>query len=137
PEIVQVKPYTAAVLMSHNYPYDYAVLKKLLHTPVRYIGMLGPKKRVERMFSDLEDEGMKMSHEDHHRIHSPIGLDIGAETPEEIAFSIIGEIQARFRNRGGGFLKYRQAPIHQRDGAEGQVFRQVYINQSEHRYKNQ
>lgn len=127
-EEIKVKPYSAAVLMSHNYDYDLQVLKRLLKTDVHYIGILGPKKRVSEMFEELEAEGIVLSKADQHRLHSPVGLDIGAETPEEIALSIIGEIQAKFTHRSGGFLKYRNAPIHQRDGDEDQVFRQVFIN---------
>lgn len=125
-EEIHIKPYTAVVLMSHSYDYDYAVLKKLLKTPVRYIGILGPKKRWDKMIVGLEKEGL--SEIDHSRIHSPVGLDIGAETPEEIALSIITEIQAKFTQRSGGFLKYRNKPIHQRDGKDDQVFKQVFIN---------
>lgn len=130
-EEIRIKPYSAAVLMSHNYEYDFQVLKKLLPTSVSYIGILGPKKRVDLMFEALEADDIKLSPEDKHRIHSPVGLDIGAETPEEIALSIITEVQAKFTNRSGGFLKYRNAPIHHRDGKEDQVFKQVFINTTE------
>ncbi|ELR68311.1 Xanthine and CO dehydrogenases maturation factor, XdhC/CoxF family [Fulvivirga imtechensis AK7] len=132
-EKVKVKPYSAAVLMSHSYEYDLQVLKRILPTSLNYIGILGPKKRTEKMFAEMEGEGIRLSTDDKYRIHSPVGLDIGAETPEEIALSIITEIQAKFTNRSGGFLKYRNAPIHQRDGKDDQVFRQVYINQEDSR----
>lgn len=121
-------PYTAAVLMSHSYDYDFSILKQLLPTSIEYIGILGPSKRSDKMFKALEEEGISVTGDDLHRIHSPIGLDIGAETPEEIALSIVSEIQSTFSNRSGGFLKYRQAPIHHRSGPEDQVFKQVYIN---------
>jgi xanthine dehydrogenase accessory factor len=62
------------------------------------------------------------------RIHSPIGLDIGAEAPDEIALSIVSEIQSKFANRSGGFLKYHNGPIHQRDAKSDQVFKQVYLD---------
>ena len=80
------------------------------------------------MQQEFAAEGLSISDEDIHRIHSPIGLDIGAETPDEIAISIISEIQGKFSNRSGGFLKYRNAPIHQRDSKSDQVFKQVYLN---------
>lgn len=130
-EKITVKPYSAAVLMSHSYEYDLQVLKRILPMDLSYIGILGPKKRAEKMFLELEEEGIHLSPDDKHRIHSPVGLDIGAETPEEIALSIVTEIQAKFTNRSGGFLKYRNAPIHHRDGKEDQVFRQVFINQGD------
>jgi xanthine/CO dehydrogenase XdhC/CoxF family maturation factor len=123
-----ITPFTACVLMSHNYEYDRDVLKKLLVTPTPYIGILGPRKRFDTMISEFEAQGIRLSGDDLHRIHSPIGLDIGAEAPDEISLSIISEIQGKFANRSGGFLKYRNAPIHQRDAKSDQVFKQVYLD---------
>ncbi len=122
-----ITPYTACVLMSHNYEYDRDVLKKLLQSPAPYIGVLGPRKRFDKMVTEFHAEGIELSGEDLQRIHSPIGLDIGAEAPDEIALSIIAEIQSKFSNRSGGFLKYRNAPIHHRDAGD-QVFKQVYLH---------
>jgi xanthine/CO dehydrogenase XdhC/CoxF family maturation factor len=122
-----ITPYTACVLMSHNYEYDRDVLRKLLSSATPYIGILGPRKRFDKMIDELSQQGIQLSTDDHHRIHSPIGLDIGAETPDEIAISIISEIQGKFANRSGGFLKYRNAPIHQRDKQSDQVFKQVFL----------
>jgi hypothetical protein len=79
------------------------------------------------MQKEFAVEGITLNDEDIHRVHSPIGLDIGAETPDEIAISIISEIQGKFSNRSGGFLKYRNAPIHHRDSRSDQVFKQVYL----------
>ncbi|MEX2231231.1 MAG: XdhC/CoxI family protein [Cyclobacteriaceae bacterium] len=123
-----ITPFTACVLMSHNYEYDRDVLKKLLATPTPYIGILGPRKRFDKMIEEFEAQGIRLSGSDLHRIHSPIGLDIGAEAPDEISLSIISEIQGKFANRSGGFLKYRNAPIHQRDAKSDQVFKQVYLD---------
>lgn len=123
-----ITPFTACVLMSHNYEYDRDVLRKLLSSPAPYIGILGPRKRFDKMVSAFEADGIRLSGDDLHRIHSPIGLDIGAEAPDEIALSIISEIQGKFANRSGGFLKYRNAPIHQRDAKSDQVFKQVYLD---------
>lgn len=123
-----VTPFTACVLMSHNYEYDRDVLRTLLKSPAPYIGILGPRKRFEKMISEFAAEGIDLSGDDLHRIHSPIGLDIGAEAPDEIALSIISEIQGKFANRSGGFLKYRNSPIHQRDRDSNQVFKQVYLD---------
>lgn len=122
-----ITPYTACVLMSHNYEYDRDVLKKLIHTPTPYIGILGPRKRFDKMVEEFAKEGIQLSNDLISRIHSPIGLDIGAEAPDEIAISIIAEIQSKFSYRSGGFLKYRNGPIHQRDRASDQVFKQVFL----------
>ncbi len=123
----EITPYTACVLMSHNYDYDKAVLKKLLKTEAPYIGILGPRKRFEKMQEEFLSVEIKLAENDFHRIHSPIGLDIGAEAPDEIAVSIIAEIQSKFSNRSGGFLKYNPGAIHQRDLTTNQVFKQVYL----------
>jgi xanthine dehydrogenase accessory factor len=122
-----INGYTACILMSHNYEYDRDVLKKIIHSETPYIGILGPRKRFDKMLEEFAKEKIILSQDEMHKIHSPIGLDIGAETPDEIALSIIAEIQGKFANRSGGFLKYRNAPIHQRDLKGDQVFKQVFL----------
>jgi xanthine dehydrogenase accessory factor len=124
----EITPYTACVLMSHNYDYDRDVLKKLLSTNSPYIGILGPRKRFDKMQEEFSAAEITLSDFDLQRIHSPIGLDIGAEAPDEIALSIVSEIQSKFANRSGGFLKYHNGPIHQRDAKSDQVFKQVYLD---------
>ena len=94
-----ITPYTACVLMSHNYEYDRDVLKKLLHTSTPYIGILGPRKRFDKMQEEFSKQNSELLTDNFHRIHSPIGLDIGAEAADEIAISIIAEIQSKFANR--------------------------------------
>jgi xanthine/CO dehydrogenase XdhC/CoxF family maturation factor len=125
-----ITPYTACVLMSHNYEYDRDVLKKIIQTETPYIGILGPRKRFDKMLIEYKEAGVVIDEDQFHRIHSPIGLDIGAEAPDEIAVSIISEIQAKFANRKGGFLKNRNASIHQRDVVSDQVFKQVFLSES-------
>ena len=124
----EITPYTACVLMSHNYEYDRDVLKKLVNTSTPYIGILGPRKRFDKMIEEFAIQNIQLEEKDFHRIHSPFGLDIGAEAPDEIALSIISEIQSKFANRSGGFLKYNSGPIHQRDLNSDQVFKQVYLD---------
>jgi xanthine dehydrogenase accessory factor len=132
-----ITPYTACVLMSHNYEYDRDVLKKLIQAPAPYIGILGPRKRFDKMQQEFAAHGIALTQHDFHRIHSPIGLDIGAETPDEIAVAIIAEIQSKFANRSGGFLKYNSGPIHARDNQSDQVFKQVYLTSSQIKIGNQ
>ena len=100
---------TVAVVMSHNYLYDLEFLQTLSTIPLKYLGILGPKKRTNKLLQDLKYEGNIIESE---QLYSPVGLDIGADTPEAIAISIIAEIQAVTQNRQGGFLKNRLAPIH-------------------------
>ncbi|WP_319423397.1 XdhC family protein [Pleurocapsa sp. FMAR1] len=101
---------TVAVTMSHNYLYDLEFLQMLSTTPLKYLGILGPKKRTNRLLQDLKAEDCIFPPEQ--ELNSPVGLDIGADNPEEIALSIIAEIQAVIKNRPSGFLKDRNAPIH-------------------------
>ena len=103
---------TAAVVMTHNYLDDVELLRALLPSPASYIGLLGPKQRTEKLLKDVgaEDFGHAGSHLA--RLHSPIGIDIGAETPEEIALAVVAEIKAVWAGRRAGFLRDRAAPIH-------------------------
>jgi len=104
---------TVCVVMSHNYHYDLSVVRQLLRTNVLAIGILGPKKRWNKMKNELENEGVKLTPEDKQRIYSPIGLDIGAETPEEIAVSIISEIQSILTKTNGISLRNKLGTIHE------------------------
>lgn len=122
-----ISPFTAIVLMSHNLNYDKEVIMQIIESEAAYIGILGPKNRAEKLIAHMENNGIEMTEETKHKLHYPIGLDIGAETPDEIAVSIISEIQAKFSNRTGGFLKYRKGPIHYKDSKNDQVFKQVYL----------
>src|SRR5206468_3607989 len=92
---------------------DKDYLRSFLDSPVRYIGMLGPAARTQRVLMELRDEGVTLK-DDTTRIHGPTGLDLGAEGPEEIAHAIVAEIVAFRRGRRGGFLKERPGPIHDR-----------------------
>ena len=103
---------TCFVLMTHNYNYDLQMLKARLSTKVNYIGVLGPRKKLIKMLDQLKNEGMSIDEEMLARIYGPTGLDIGAETPEEIAVSILAEIQAVFNERNGTMLKWKNKAIH-------------------------
>ena len=109
--------HTVFVLMTHNYNYDKAMLGVLLGTNVGYVGMLGPHKKRQQMLHELQNEGIEFTGQQLAILHSPVGLDIGAETPEEIALSIIAEIKAVLAGRKGGSLKNNIAVIHDRAAA--------------------
>lgn len=112
-ENVMIDEQTAFVLVTHNYNYDLAVLKSLLsYSEIPYIGILGPKKKFTRMLDDLKVEGMQLSQSQMSKIYAPIGLEIGAETPEEIALSVLAEVKAVFSESSGSFLRDKNASIH-------------------------
>lgn len=111
---VQIDNRTVFVLMSHNYNYDLAVLKVLLQHPLTYIGILGPHKKMKMMMDDLAENGIHLTDVQKQAIHGPVGLHIGAETAEEIAVSIIAEIQAKLTATDTRPLKEKQDAIHRR-----------------------
>src|SRR4029453_13564200 len=90
---------TVFLLMTHNYNYDMAMLKQLLQKNVSYIGMLGPKKKRERILNELKDEGLTFSEKQLSVLQSPVGLDIGSENSKEISLSILSEIKALFAGK--------------------------------------
>ncbi len=111
---ISIDENTVAVVMTHNYLDDLEILKTLLPSPARYLGVLGPKQRTEKLLQDLHAEKITYSKQQLQKLYAPIGIDTGADTPEEIALSIIAEIQTVLAKRSGGFLRNRTEPIHQR-----------------------
>jgi xanthine/CO dehydrogenase XdhC/CoxF family maturation factor len=77
--------------------------------------MLGPKKKLDRMLNELKQDGMQLDDAMLAKVFGPTGLEIGAETPEEIALSIIAEIQAVLEGKTGGMLKHKSDVIHDRE----------------------
>jgi xanthine dehydrogenase accessory factor len=102
---VVVDSETAVVMMTHNYPLDLLLLPRILPQRPRYVGILGPRERADRLFSELRLNQPAC-------VHAPAGLDAGCDSPEAIALSIVAEIQAETNSRAGGKLKYRREPIH-------------------------
>jgi xanthine dehydrogenase accessory factor len=105
---------TAFVLMTHNYNYEMALLPLLMNTDTPYIGMLGPRKKKERMLNELKENNICFSEEQLTVLHGPAGLDIGAEAPEEIALSIIAQIKAVLSASDATPLSDNTEPIHAR-----------------------
>ena len=94
----------AVVIMNHNYEQDRAALQALAGSSALYIGLLGPRHRTARMLGEL---GMALDA----RMHAPVGLELGAETPEEIAVAIIAEVQAVLSEAPASRLRDRLGPI--------------------------
>ncbi|TLV01286.1 XdhC family protein [Dyadobacter luticola] len=112
---IQPDERTFFLLMTHNYNYDLSLLKHLIQLDTwQYTGALGPKKKLERMFAELENEGVKITDSHRSKIYGPVGLDIGAETSEEIALSVLAEIKAVLSSKKGLSLRDRAEPIHNR-----------------------
>jgi xanthine/CO dehydrogenase XdhC/CoxF family maturation factor len=103
---------TAALIMNHNFGRDLLAIDRLLSFRLRYVGLLGPRKRHAELLARLSeyrpldfDAGVR-------NLFAPAGLDIGSEAPEEIALSITSEIAAVLSDRRGGFLRERKSDIH-------------------------
>ncbi len=122
-EQIPIDDRTVFVMMTHNYNYDKAMLKALLHTEVPYIGMLGPKKKLHRMLDDMQQDGFIPDEAMMSRVYGPSGLEIDAETPEEIALSIIAEIQAVLGKKTGGMLRDKTDVIHSRGDIKIDIIR--------------
>ena len=102
---------TMAVVMAHAATHDRAYLHAMLDARASYVGVLGPRRRT------LELMGARLpSGEDTlpSNVHAPVGLDLGAESPDEIALAIVAEITAVTAGRDGGPLRDRHGPIHDR-----------------------
>jgi Xanthine and CO dehydrogenases maturation factor, XdhC/CoxF family len=99
---------TAAVIATHHFGRDCAALRFLLPLGLEYVGLLGPRRRREELLVDAIDSGAAMNS----RLFAPAGLHLGAETPDEIALSIIAEIQGVFAGATVEHLRDRKAPIH-------------------------
>jgi xanthine/CO dehydrogenase XdhC/CoxF family maturation factor len=97
-----------AVVMGHDFDADREHVAMLLASRTRYIGILGPRARTARMLADLGvDAGDP-------RVHAPVGLELGAETPEEIALAIVAEIQSVLGKATATHLRDRRGSIHER-----------------------
>jgi xanthine/CO dehydrogenase XdhC/CoxF family maturation factor len=97
-----------AVVMTHHFADDTEYVRALLRGPVRYVGLLGPRQRTERILATLRAEGPV----DDSRIYGPVGLDIGTDGAEQVALSVLAEILAVRSGRGARSLRERKAPIH-------------------------
>jgi xanthine dehydrogenase accessory factor len=108
---IAIQPGTVAVILTHNYYDDLEILRGLLPADLRYVGLLGSRKRTQRLLQELQEETPATAGQ-LTKLYAPVGLDLGAETPAAIALSIVAEIQAVLSDRPGNSLKYRHTSIH-------------------------
>ncbi len=109
---IEVDPRTCFVLLTHNYYYDKALLPLVLNTEAFYVGMIGPKTKKDRILNDLKGIGNPCSEDHLKKLYCPAGIDIGSESPQEIALSIIAEIIACLNAVNVPSLRNRTKPIH-------------------------
>lgn len=100
---------TAIVVATHHFGRDCAALRNLLPSSPRYLGLIGSRRRRDDILFDVLNNGLDV----HEGFFAPAGLHLGAETPEEIALSIVAEIQSVFGGGTAQQLRHRSTPIHQ------------------------
>jgi xanthine dehydrogenase accessory factor len=100
---------TAVVVATHHFGRDCAALRELLPIGLRYLGVVGSRRRREDLLFDVMHNGIEC----HSYLFAPAGLHLGADSPDEIALSIVAEIQCVFGGGTGQQLRHRKAPIHQ------------------------
>lgn len=114
---LQIEPNTYVAILTHDPKFDEPALLSALTTPARYIGAVGSRSTNADRRRRLREAGV--SEDDLARIRGPIGLDIGAETPEEMAISILAEIIAARHGRDGGPLTSAEGHIRGQRDADG------------------
>jgi xanthine dehydrogenase accessory factor len=107
--LAQATPEQAAVIMTHSYEQDRKVLGTLLARQMKYIGILGPRRRTERLLGDVAPAPELTPAECLARLHTPVGLDLGGHSPAAIALAIAAELQAAFAGREA--RKLSSAPV--------------------------
>jgi len=107
---LELDQFSALVLMTHNIEYDGRYLKAIVNSPIPFVGLLGPAHRKDRLLQNLGSDASQITA----RVFGPVGLDIGAETPEEIALSIMAGIHAELSGRSGRQLSTKvTADLHE------------------------
>jgi xanthine/CO dehydrogenase XdhC/CoxF family maturation factor len=112
PAVARIDPHTFVVVMTHNFLHDLELIRGLLATPARYIGLLGPRARTDKLLAELAKQGGVLDDAQRARLYGPVGLDTGADSPEEIALSILAEILAVHNGRPAASLRDRRGPLH-------------------------
>ncbi len=104
----RIDEWTVAVVMTHSYSQDLDILRVLSGQPLRYLGVLGPRKRSAQLLDELDTQARNSLE----TLHTPMGLDLGGDGPEPVALAVIAEIQSVLQGRAGGALSSRSGPIH-------------------------
>jgi xanthine dehydrogenase accessory factor len=97
--LAHIHPTDAAVIMTHSYEQDREALRALLPRDIKYIGLLGPRRRTDRLLGEIAPELGLTIEECRTRLHTPVGLDLGGHSPAAIALAIAAELQAVFAGR--------------------------------------
>lgn len=108
-DAVDLTGFDAVVIMTHNFLHDVALVEAAFASRACYIGLLGPRSRGEEILTQLGD----VAPESRIRLHNPIGLDLGGDSPEAIALSIVAEMQAVVHAATGRPLREKEGPIHE------------------------
>ena len=111
-QIINTTPNLAVVFLTHNFFYIKEELPKVLRSGASYVGILGSRKKTTKILREANITQDNFSVAELAKLHYPVGLDIGASTPEEIALSIIAEIKASFSGKSGESLKKFDGFIH-------------------------
>ncbi len=120
-ERLELSPRTQAIMMNHHLDRDRVCLWHALRSSAAFIGVLGPRSRYGQLLDALAEEGLHATPDQLERVHSPVGLSLGAEAPEEVAMSILSELMAWRRGAAGRPLNGHEGPIHQTYAARREV----------------
>jgi len=104
---IEIHQHSAVIIKNHHWQHDLAALQRVVNLNLKYLGILGPKSRTERLFQYLGVNPPNSA-----ALHYPIGLDLGAETPREVALSVVAEILSVVRNTRAVSLRDKNGPIH-------------------------
>jgi xanthine/CO dehydrogenase XdhC/CoxF family maturation factor len=111
---LELSPRQVAVVQTHSLEHDRAWLRALLARPLGYLGLLGPRRRSQELLRELGAAPPPT-------LYAPVGLDLGADGPEQVAVSVVAELLAVLAGRAPAHLRDRAAPIHQAAAAAGAV----------------
>jgi xanthine/CO dehydrogenase XdhC/CoxF family maturation factor len=110
---LNVDSQSAIVMMTHSYVKDLKYVSAIINKDVSYLGLLGPSKRREKLINDIIERNPEIDDNFFDRLYGPAGINIGAETPQEIAISILGEILSVIRTQKPISLRDKSSGIHQ------------------------